>query len=151
MRATAVVLSVDLEHGRGIWGHVGDSRLYYFRRCRIVEQTRDHSVVQSMVDAGYIAPVDLRKNANRGTLLAALGDREGVTPEIEPAFHSVGAGDTFLLCTDGLWEHVEERDMERLLEASENPEDWLRRLEAAVLAQACEKQDNYSALVVACG
>src|SRR5262245_29670241 len=60
MRATAVVLAVDAPQGRAAWGHLGDSRLYCFRDHRVIAQTKDHSVVQNMVDAGYLKEQDLR-------------------------------------------------------------------------------------------
>jgi len=61
MRATVVVLAVDSAHRRAAWGHLGDSRLYCFRERKIVTQTKDHSVVQNMVDAGYLKMEDLRQ------------------------------------------------------------------------------------------
>jgi len=57
-------------------------------------------------------------------------------------------GDVFLLCTDGLWEYVDEAAMERLLAASLTAEYWLAALEAEILAHAKRDHDNYSALAV---
>jgi serine/threonine protein phosphatase PrpC len=150
MRATAVVLALDTRAGRAVWGHLGDSRLYLFRRNRIVVQTRDHSILQSMVSAGYVAPSALRGNPNRSTLLAALGDEESFAPHVAPELLAVEDGDLFFLCTDGLWEYVEEDEMERLLESTPAPESWLAELESRVIAYGRAGQDNYSALAVAC-
>lgn len=150
MRATAVVLAIDTSRDQAVWGHLGDSRLYCFRQNRIVVQTRDHSVVQSMVDAGYLKFKELRSIPARSKLLGALGDAEHFKPRVEETMFMLEDGDVFLLCTDGLWEYVEEEDMERLLDECASPEDWLRALEEKVLAQADERQDNYSAIVVAC-
>src|SRR5262245_46361910 len=151
MRATAVVLAVDTQAMRVCWGHLGDSRFYWFRRGHIVVQTRDHSVVQSMVDAGYVEAAELRRSAQRSALMAALGETEGFEPAIERARHPVEPGDVFLLCTDGLWQCVEEPEMERILRESPVPEEWLRGLERAVLARAEPGHDNYSAVAVVCG
>jgi serine/threonine protein phosphatase PrpC len=150
MRATAVVLALDARAGRALWGHIGDSRLYLFRRQRIVVQTRDDSVLQNMVAAGYVAPSALRGNPNRSALLAALGDEDAFVPHVERRPLPVEDGDLFLLCTDGLWEYVEEREMERLLEAAPSPGRWLADLEERVIAYGRAGQDNYSALAVAC-
>lgn len=151
MRATAVVLAIDTQARVACWGHLGDSRLYCFRRGRVVVQTRDHSVLQSMMDAGYVEPVELRRSARRSTLFAALGQEEGFSPAIEGERYPVEAGDAFLLCTDGLWQCVGETAMARILDQCTLPEEWLRGLEGAVLAAAQEGQDNYSAVAIACG
>ncbi|ARO88003.1 serine/threonine-protein phosphatase [Nitrosospira lacus] len=150
MRATAVVLSIDTRRDTAIWGHTGDSRLYCFRQGRIIEQTSDHSVLQSMVDAGYLQPKELRISPNRSKLLAALGNEQQFELNIRSAEFPLLHGDIFLLCTDGLWEYVEEEDMERTLGASASAAEWLRALESQVLARGHERQDNYSAIVVWC-
>ncbi|SFG09797.1 Serine/threonine protein phosphatase PrpC [Duganella sp. CF458] len=150
MRATIVVLAFDTERRSAIWGHVGDTRLYCFRSRRIVFQTRDHSVLQGMVDAGYMQLEELRSSPQRNVLLAALGDAEALEPCIHPSSFSVCDGDIFLLCTDGFWEHLDERNMEQELHTALSPETWLSQLEGAVRAQGGHLQDNYSALLVAC-
>ena len=150
MRATAVVLSIDTKNSLAIWGHIGDSRLYCFRQGRIVEQTRDHSVLQSMVDAGYMQPKELRTSPNRSKLLAALGNDERFNADIISVGFPLLHGDVFLLCSDGLWEYVEEENMERTLSASISPSDWLKALEGEVLVLGHKGQDNYSAIAVWC-
>ncbi|MEO8767165.1 MAG: protein phosphatase 2C domain-containing protein [Nitrosospira sp.] len=150
MRATAVILSIDTKNCVAIWGHIGDSRLYCFRQGRIVKQTRDHSVLQSMVDAGYLQPKELRTSPNRSKLLAALGNEEQFNADILSAAFPLLPGDVFLLCTDGLWEYVEEEDMERTLGAAISASDWLKALERQVLALGHKGQDNYSAIAVWC-
>jgi serine/threonine protein phosphatase PrpC len=150
MRATILVLALDTRRATAIWGHIGDTRLYCFRGKAILSQTRDHSVVQSMVDAGYLAPGDVRSSPNRNALLAALGDARQFDPRIEAAPLPLRDGDLFLLCTDGFWEYVEEADMEQGLQVAQAPEAWLQRLERMVVQRGRPGQDNYSALVVAC-
>jgi serine/threonine protein phosphatase PrpC len=150
MRATILVLAIDTAHGTAIWGHLGDTRLYCFRRHRIIAQTRDHSVVQGMVDAGYLAPQDLRAAPNRNQLLAALGDADNFAPAIETIRFPLHDADVLLLCTDGLWEYVDEARMEESLAAAASPETWLRDLEEQVMQAGRTDQDNYSALVIAC-
>jgi serine/threonine protein phosphatase PrpC len=150
MRATAVILSIDTKRALAVWGHIGDSRLYCFREGRIIRQTRDHSVLQSMVDAGYLQPRELRDSPNRSKLLAALGNEEQFEVEVIPVAFPLIDGDVFLLCTDGLWEYVEEEDMERLLRAAASAADWLKALENRVVLRGHKGQDNYSAIAVWC-
>jgi serine/threonine protein phosphatase PrpC len=150
MRATAVILSIDTKRAVAVWGHIGDSRLYFFREGRIIEQTRDHSVLQSMVDAGYLQPKELRTAPNRSKLLAALGNEEQFDADITPVGFPLLDGDIFLLCTDGLWEHVQEEEMEQMLSTSPSAIEWLKALEDQVIARGQKGQDNYSAITVWC-
>ena len=148
MRATVVVLGIDTARCESIWGHIGDSRLYCFRGCRVVRQTRDHSVIQNMVNAGYVKQQDLRMMPQRSRLLAALGDAERFEPCIEQLL--LEDGDILLLCSDGFWEYLEETEMEEALGRATSAEAWLRGLEDWVLARGRERQDNYSAIAIFC-
>jgi serine/threonine protein phosphatase PrpC len=148
MRATILLLAIDAGSASAIWGHIGDTRLYCFRGRRIVSQTRDHSVLQSMVDAGYMQQKDVRSSPQRNALLAALGDADRCAPDIGSS--PVCDGDVFLLCTDGFWEYLDETEMEQTLAGATSIDAWLAQLEARVLARGRPGQDNYSALAVAC-
>jgi serine/threonine protein phosphatase PrpC len=137
MRTTAVVLAIDFDSELATWGHLGDSRLYCFRQDQIVVQTRDHSVVQSLVEAGLLQEKDLRTAPDRSKLLAALGDLDSFEPRVATELFP-------------LQEYVEESELQATLEAAESAEEWLRLLEARVLARGRTGQDNYSALAVWC-
>ena len=150
MRATVVALAIDSVRALACWGHLGDSRLYCFRGQRIIAQSRDHSMVQGMVDAGYLAPDALRAAPSRNVLLAALGDAVNFHPRVEVTPLALFDGDVFLLCTDGLWEYIDEAYMEQSLRLAQSPATWLRDLEIEVLSRGPPDQDNYSALVIAC-
>ena len=150
MRATVVVLAIDAARRAAAWGHLGDSRLYCFRDDRIVMQTRDHSMVQAMIEAGLLKPEDVRSSPQRNKLLNAVGHDGGFDPSLDssPALQS---NDKFLLCTDGLWGLVEEAEMETALRGCASAEEWLRALESHVLDRASGRHDNYSAVAVWCG
>ncbi len=151
MHSTVVCLVLDFVDHRAHWAHAGDSRLYWFRGGRVLQQTRDHSMVQSLVDAGMLPPEQLRSHPKRSELRSALGTEErdlqvsdsGDALAVEP-------GDVFLLCTDGLWEHVDESRMEALLVAAATPDDWLAALEHEVLdnTRHLRSHDNFTALAV---
>jgi serine/threonine protein phosphatase PrpC len=151
MHSTVVALFIELDTQTALWGHVGDSRLYVFRRGQLRFQTRDHSLVQSLVDGGLIKPEQVRSHAQRSELLCALGSQEedlhiGVSPD--PWL--LAPGDVFLLCTDGLWEYVDEAVLQQTLQQARDPREWLSTLEALVLRNAAHKpsHDNFSALTV---
>lgn len=145
-RTTAVVLM--LSEGRALWGHVGDTRLYHLRGGRVVFQTLDHSVPQALVQTGAIEPSEIRRHPDRNRLLRSLGGEEDAAPALLEAPRALEAGDRFLLCSDGLWEHVTEAEMEALGAGAADPDTWLRRLEARLLETASGAFDNYSATAV---
>ena len=151
MRATATVLAIDTVHHTAVWGHVGDTRLYLFRDGRVAVQTKDHSVVQKMVDAGYLTQDALRDSLQRSRLFAALGHEEDCAATIEAAPFALQPGDAFLLCTDGFWEYVKEPAMAAALARHRTPADWLRDMERDVVGNGGREQDNFSAVAVFCG
>lgn len=150
MRTTIVVLAIDEKQGRAAWGHIGDSRLYCVRAGKIVVQTRDHSVVQALVDAGYLQPQQMRSSPERNKLLSALGDEDNFEPAIERESFSINAGDRFILCTDGVWEYVQESEIEKTAGECDSAEQALRALQTLVLSRAKRRHDNYSAIAVWC-
>ena len=150
MRATATVLAIDSVHNFAVWGHVGDTRLYCFRDGAIVAQTKDHSVVQKMVDAGYLAQAAIRKSTERSKLFAALGHNEAFEATIERSRFPIRAGDVFLLCTDGFWEYVEESNMLAALSHESTAAGWLQEMVDDVVRRGGREQDNFSALAVFC-
>lgn len=151
MHSTVVSLFVDLGSATAAWGHCGDSRLYAFRGGRIQAQTRDHSVVQSLIDGGLLQPEKARSHPQRSELLSALGVTEDqLQISVSPQPWPIQAGDVFLLCTDGVWEFVDEPQLELALSQVSDPHDWLQLIEQRVLQEAVHKprHDNFSALTV---
>lgn len=145
MRTT---LSLLLAHRRGaVWAHVGDTRIYQLRRGVVVRQTEDHSVLQMLVDAGKIEPEDIRAHPERSRILRALGQEGAPKPD---TWESGGleAGDAFLLCSDGWWEYVTEREMELDHAKSEAPDDWLDHMSDRILTRASGEFDNLTAIGV---
>ena len=153
MHSTVVGLFIDLAHAEALWGHAGDSRLYVFREGRVLAHTRDHSLVQSLVEAGLLTPEEMRTHPRRSELHSALGTEAEdlcITTVTRP--WPLVAGDVFLLCTDGLWEYVEDDQMCASLDEARDPSHWLTTLEQMVLrnAQAARKpgHDNFSGVAV---
>ena len=98
--STAVMLL--LQPGKVSWVHCGDSRLYRFRGDRPTFHTTDHSYVEQLVARGKITPEQALVHPNRNILITSLGGNE--TPRIDYGeADDLQAGDSFLLCSDGLW------------------------------------------------
>ena len=148
MRSTAVLLAIDRELNTAAWAHCGDTRLYCFRDGQIRAQTRDHSMVQEMVDAQLLAAQDARHHPRRNVLFSALGTRDGLDIAGLDGTFELHDRDAFLICSDGLWEYVDEAFMINALAQAANPHAWLDALAAQVRATAKANHDNYSALAV---
>lgn len=156
MHTTVVGLFIDLREGRAIWGHAGDSRLYLFRDGQMLAHTRDHSVVQALVDAGLLTPEQTRTHPRRSELQSALGtEPEHLLVSVSSRPWTLRAGDAFLLCTDGLWEFVDEAAMCASLNRAADPPAWLAQLERIVTERARTagkaSHDNFSAIAVLVG
>ena len=151
MSTTVAALLIDQASARAVWAHLGDTRIYLFRNGRVHSVTRDHSLAQQMLDAGYLNAAQLRDHPQRNILLAAVGAQGDVALALSGAPVALEAGDGLLACSDGLWEWVREHEMEQALLDTSGSEDWLAAMcasaDAAVRA-AGKERDNYSAYAI---
>jgi serine/threonine protein phosphatase PrpC len=125
--------------------HVGDSRLYlYHEPAGLIQITRDHSVVAMLVAEGTIAPDDIYTHPRRNQIYRSLGDV--VRIEVDASVVPLTAGDTILLCSDGLWEMVRDQQIAAILTTSmSSPSQTARALiQAALIGGGV---DNISAVV----
>ncbi|MGA3347190.1 MAG: protein phosphatase 2C domain-containing protein [Terracidiphilus sp.] len=113
MGAAVIVALVQQEaEGSYAWiGHVGDCRAYLVRAGRLHRLTFDHSGVQSLLNRNLITPEEVYRHPDTGVLTRALGVEPEVEIDIEK--HPLAVGDTLLLCSDGLWDAVSEKEIER--------------------------------------
>lgn len=146
MKTTLVVLLSDNLRAR--WGHVGDSRLYYFRSGSLYAQTRDHSVPRHLVDSGEIREEEVRFHEDRNRLTRAFDGSDIERFELSAEALRLTGSDAFLICTDGFWEHVLESEMQQDLNRSNDPESWLSMMEKRLRARVKEGHDNYSAIAI---
>lgn len=151
MHATVVALCLDRARGEVVWAHVGDSRLYRLRDGVAVALTRDDSLVQQMVDAGFLTPEAAHHHPRKNQLLCALGGAEPIEVHVAEAPEPVRAGDAFLLCSDGWWDVVMPDAIARTRQHAVDAADWLQRMRSLILEANESGQDNYSAVVVIVG
>lgn len=147
MKTTIVALLV-LED-KVCWGHVGDSRLYYFKNRKLVSRTIDHSVPQMLALSGEIRDKDIRKHPDRNKVLRVMGTEwEDNQAELSEDIIREG-GEAFLLCTDGFWENITEKEMIRCLKRSKTSGEWLEKMNCIVQKRGKKTDmDNNTALVV---
>lgn len=149
MKTTMVVCTISPDSIR--WGHVGDSRLYFFRRRKIIRRTFDHSVPQMLVYAGEIREKDIRFHPDRNRLLKVMGV-EWEKPEYELSdIEDREGNEALLLCSDGFWELVDERKMEKYLKKAKSVQEWANLMKTEVMKNGKGKDmDNFSAICVWC-
>ncbi|MDR0529372.1 MAG: serine/threonine-protein phosphatase [Zoogloeaceae bacterium] len=99
-RTTLVACLV--QDGVAHWAHAGDSRLYLIRDGEIAARTRDHSIVQRMLDEGRITPNEAKRHPDRNRIYSCLGGPQ--KPELDFSHKTpLQIGDVLALCTDGVW------------------------------------------------
>ncbi len=148
MMTTLVVLLVD--DNQVSWGHVGDSRLYHFVDGKIVERTADHSVCQVLANTGEIDESEIRHHPDRNRLLRAIGMHDQTeTLNSLKIIEKKGKNHVFLLCSDGFWEYIDEKHMEKTLKRAKTPEIWLAKMQKIVQKNGKNNNmDNYTAIAV---
>lgn len=122
--------------------HVGDSRCYLFRDGELTLVTRDHTLVQELVDGGEITEEEAQVHPKRSLLLRVLDGRDGV--ELDLSVREARPGDRYLLCSDGL-SGVVSRDTLAEALATADPQQAADRL--VELALRAGGPDNITALV----
>src|SRR5262245_9255400 len=142
----STMVAMLLQPERVDWGWVGDSRLYHFRGATLKHRTKDHSYVERQIDEGQWREEDRHKHPNRSLLLQALGHSEPPTPSFGSSEPLV-AGDVFLLCSDGLWDHFTDREIGKAL-AALAPRKAAEMLINSARVRAGGRGDNLSLAIV---
>jgi len=137
---TVVALAIADGHFHCFW--VGDSRAYRVRNGQIRRISRDHSLVQDLVDAGMLAPDEAEGHVNANVITRAVGVAEEL--EVDSSTGDAQSGDVFLLASDGLTRVVD--DQEILAELAEKtPDGAADSLIEMVLARGAP--DNVSIII----
>lgn len=144
-RPGSTVVAVLLHHGGAEVAHVGDSRLYLVHAGAISQVTRDHSMVQELVDRNLIRAEDAAKHPDANKILRALGIAKAVEVELRPSPLAYVTGDVLVLCSDGLSDLVEPAEILQIA-GSHPPAQAAGQL--VDLANARGGHDNITALVV---
>ena len=147
MKTTAVMLVIENEHFR--YQFIGDSRIYHFRNGKVSERSLDHSVPQMLALAGDIKEKKIRKHPDRNRLLRVMGVKWEASRYETSELNEIKPGDAFLLCSDGFWEPITEKEMCKLLKKSSTAEEWLYLMSERVKSNgAGTDMDNNSAVAV---
>ncbi|MCL1917452.1 MAG: protein phosphatase 2C domain-containing protein [Peptococcaceae bacterium] len=144
MKSTIAVLC--LNGTRAVAATVGDTRIYQFRRGKVLYQSTDHSVSQMSVSVGEINADKIRGHVDRHRLTRSLGSRKTVEADLTELVS--GSGDAFLLCSDGFWELILEEEMSEDLGASKSADEWLNKMRDRIESRISPTGDNHSAIAI---
>lgn len=111
--------------------NVGDSRLYLVGKQGIRQITRDHSLVEEMIRLGGLSREDARKHPDKNIITRAIGAKD----EVEPEFFTeeLEPGDIILMCSDGLSNMLEDKEIEKIVQ-NEEPAEMKEKAEALINA-----------------
>jgi protein phosphatase len=141
----STVTAVLIQNDHAFIANVGDSRTYLLRGNVLQPVTKDHSLVQKLVEANQIAPEDVYTHPQRNLIYRSLGAGHK-NIEVDVFQETVQPGDTFLLCSDGLWEMVRHQELQKVLSEQRSPQKICDML--IDMANNHGGEDNITAIVV---
>ncbi len=148
--ARAVVVACLTDGRQAHWVHAGDSRLLRFHDGELTERTRDDSVVQVLFERGEITEEEMGTHPDQSRLLQSLGGDEPPTPRLGKA--ELCPGDALILCSDGFWEHLTRRELEKLVATpAKKRQAALDKAVDLAVRRGGAKADNTTAIMVHCG
>ncbi|MDC8760774.1 PP2C family protein-serine/threonine phosphatase [Janthinobacterium fluminis] len=134
-------------HGQAVWAHVGDARVYRFAGAACAFRSNDAAYVEHLVRDDGLAPEAARRHRSSALLGNALG-KDFKEPFVTIGSHAgLGAGDAFMLCSDGLWQYFSDAELAAVV-AKERPRQAGERLIGKALERAKGKGDNCTMAIV---
>ena len=125
--------------------HVGDSRAYLITKEHGLEQiTRDHSLVQRLIELDQLTPEEAAQHPQKNVLYRAIGQSDNL--EVDAVTRRLPADSRLLLCSDGLWNMVPDREIEEIVSSAATPQSACDRL--ITVANERGGSDNISAILL---
>lgn len=128
------------------WMHVGDSRLYHFRKDQLLSRTNDHSLLQIMLGKGQVEAGSAEAIAMQNKLYMRLGSKTIPEPDFNTS--SVEDGDLFVLCSDGLWQVLQSDEIIEMLDQHPLDQDGPQYLADLARQRGGTNCDNISLALV---
>jgi serine/threonine protein phosphatase PrpC len=143
-KMATTVVACAIRYDQAIVSHVGDSRCYLVRNGQARQITQDHTLVNEQRKVGLISTEEIATSDARHVLLRSLGPEMFVSPDTTAV--SLQAGDTLVLCTDGLHDEMKEDEIARIASQKKTAEELARELVAC--AVEIDGGDNTTAQVM---
>ncbi len=113
MATTVEVLFINTN--TAYWGHIGDSRIYKYDDQKLKQVTKDHSLVQRLVDEGYLTLKEAENHPNRNIIMKALGDNHEVEADLSKMKLNARDDFKFFVCSDGVTCVVNDEELEEII------------------------------------
>jgi serine/threonine protein phosphatase PrpC len=143
----STVVMLLLQPGKVSWAHCGDSRFYHFRGDSLVFRSTDHSYVEQLVVQGRITPEQALVHPNRNILLTSLGGAT-LPRSLSAKPRACRPGDTFLLCSDGLWGYFTDQELAWVINGSSSAREASELLIGRARAMGNGDGDNISVAIL---
>src|SRR3990172_10494238 len=146
MKGMATTVEVlFLQNDTAYWGHVGDSRIYYLKNDKLIQLSKDHSLVQKLVDEGYLTLKEAENHPNKNIIMRALGDSASIEVDLSKLKISPKDNGKFFVSTDGVTGVVNDSELEQILQ---NPDLDSIVQQLSVLVEDRGAPDNFSFVVI---
>jgi serine/threonine protein phosphatase PrpC len=142
----STIAALIVKRDFAIWGHAGDSRLYWCRAGRAIHRTSDHTVATQLTAEGRHAEAEVAAQHYKNVLFSALGIRNELKLEINET-HDLRVGDAFLLASDGLWAYFDDTEIATVLDRM-SPREASMHLVKLARERAEGRGDNLSLAIV---
>ena len=125
--ATTIEVLFLLENN-AYFGHVGDSRIYFLQNGKLKQLTKDHSLVQKLIDEEFLTVDEAEHSPNRNIIMRALGDNSAIEIDLNKITVNSSDDNLFFLCTDGVTTVVKDNELEKILSNYDNIKESLSDL-----------------------
>lgn len=142
----STIVTLVVKRDLAIWGHAGDSRLYWCRGGRVIRRTVDHTVASQLTAEGRHAEAEVAAQHYKNVLFSALGIRNELRVDIEDT-RDLRVGDAFLLASDGLWAYFEDVEIASMLDRL-SPREASKLMIKLARERAEGRGDNLSLAIV---
>jgi len=127
------------------WGHIGDSRIYHLKNGKLHKLTKDHSLVQQMLDKGYISMKAASKHPNKNIIMNALGESLDIEIDSSKLILDPKSTHRFMICSDGVNVVIGKEELEKIL--NENDLDKCMNILDKKI-QTAGAPDDYSIIII---
>ena len=145
-KGMATTCEVILLNGTcSVWGHIGDSRIYIFKNNKLKQLTKDHSLVQKLMDEGEFTVKELKNYPRKSVITKAIGDDK--IPDIDTSKIVLPNSDhfKFFVCTDGVTCVINDAEIEKFL-GQNDIEEASEQLKNLIEMRGAP--DNYSFVII---
>ncbi len=116
---STTIETLFIKDNKAYWGHIGDSRIYYFEGSKLKQITKDHSFVQKLIDEGVLSKEEAEVHPNRNIITRALGDSIPVEVDLNSISIDSKKEVFFFVCTDGVNGVIDNNELERIFKLND--------------------------------